>query len=352
MITLWYVLVSFMLIAYVVLDGRNFGVGMLHWFVAHTQDERRQVVAAIGPLWPWDEVWLVAFGGTLVTVFPKLLASAFSGYYLALFLILWCLLLRGGALEIGGHLADRMWRGFWDFVLVFSSLLLAVLFGAAAGNLARGAPIDAQGNFAMSFFTNFSPFGVDGQVGLLDWYTVSVGLFATLMLAAHGASYLVLKTEGPVHARSLALCRGLWIAVVPALAAITVETWRVRPGLISQAIANPVAWVGALVVVVAAGVLVLAMRRGEELRTFLASNALIAAMLATGGAMLYPVMLYSTLDPRNSLTAESAASSPSAMHMAVIWWPLAIALSLGYYWITARKYTGKVRLANRDEGYL
>jgi cytochrome d ubiquinol oxidase subunit II len=207
MIATWYGFVSFMLIVYVILDGRNFGVGMLHWIVARTPAERRQVVAAIGPLWPWDEVWLVAFGGVLVAVFPKLMASAFSGYYLALFLILWCLVLRAGALEIGGHIDDRMWQGFWDFVLVGSSVLLAVLFGAAGGNLARGVPIDAHGNFVMAFFTNF---GVRGYVGLLDWYTLSIAVFAALLLAAHGATYLVLKTDGPVHERSVKWMHGLW----------------------------------------------------------------------------------------------------------------------------------------------
>jgi cytochrome bd-type quinol oxidase subunit 2 len=158
----WFGIVSFMLIVYVVLDGRNFGAGMLHWLVAKTPDERRQVVAAIGPLWSWHEVWLVGFGGTLMAVFPRLMASAFAGYYLALFLILWCLLLRGIALEVGGHINDRLWQGFWDFVFVVSSFLVAVLFGAAAGNLARGVPLDAQGNFSMAFFTNFK---VRGYVG-------------------------------------------------------------------------------------------------------------------------------------------------------------------------------------------
>src|ERR1700761_9183281 len=131
MITAWYSVVTFMLIVYVVLDGRNFGIGMLHWIVARTPEERRQVVAAVGPLWSWHEVWLVGFGGTLLCVFPKLLGAAFAGYYLALFLILWCLLLRGMALEVGGHINDKLWQGFWDFVLVVSSFLLAILFGAA-----------------------------------------------------------------------------------------------------------------------------------------------------------------------------------------------------------------------------
>jgi cytochrome bd ubiquinol oxidase subunit II len=185
MIATWYVIVSFMLIIYVALDGRNFGAGMLHWLVAKTPEERRQVVAAIGPLWTWHEVWLVGFGGTLVAVFPRLTASAFAGYYLALFLILWGLILRGVSLEVGGHINDRLWQGFWDFVFVFSNFLLAILFGAAAGNVARGVPLDADGNFSMAFFTNFR---VRGYVGLLDWYTVSIAIFAAVILAAHGGT--------------------------------------------------------------------------------------------------------------------------------------------------------------------
>src|SRR5215471_4082012 len=226
MITTWYIVVSFMLIAYVVLDGRNFGAGMLHWLVAKTPAERRQVVAAIGPLWLWHEVWLVSFGGTLVAVFPRLMASAFSGYYLALFLILWGLILRGVSIEVGGQINDQQWQAFWDFVLVFSSVLVAVLFGAAAGNLARGVPLDAQGNFSMAFFTNFR---VRGSVGLLDWYTVSIAIFAAVTLAAHGATYLTLKTEGPVHDRSATWAKYLWAAVVPLFLVISVESAIVRP---------------------------------------------------------------------------------------------------------------------------
>jgi cytochrome d ubiquinol oxidase subunit II len=188
MIAAWYAIAGFMLIAYVVLDGRNFGAGMLHWLVARTPEERRQVIAAIGPLWSWHEVWLVGFGGTVLAVFPKLLASAFAGYYLALFLILWCLILRGIALEVGGHINDRMWQVFWDFVFVLANTLLAILFGAAAGNMARGVPLASDGTFSMAFFTDFTP---RGYVGLLDWYTVSVALFAMVALAAHGATYLM-----------------------------------------------------------------------------------------------------------------------------------------------------------------
>src|SRR5580698_7720347 len=184
MIAAWFAIAGFMLIVYLALDGRNFGAGMLHWVVARTLEERRQVIAAIGPLWSWHEVWLVGFGGTLIAAFPRLMASAFAGYYLALFLILWSLILRGVSIEVGGHITDRLWQGLWDFVFVFSSFLLAILFGAAAGNVARGVPLDSQGNFSMPFFTDF---GVHGNVGLLDWYTVPVAIFALVLLGAHGA---------------------------------------------------------------------------------------------------------------------------------------------------------------------
>jgi cytochrome d ubiquinol oxidase subunit II len=199
MIATWYAVVCLMLVIYVALDGRNFGAGMLQRFVAKAPDERRQVIAAIGPLWSWHEVWLVGFGGTLVAVFPRLMASAFAGYYLALFLILWCLILRGISIEVGGHIDDRLWQAFWDFVFAFASFLLAILFGAAAGNVVRGVPVDSNGDFSMAFFTDFN---VRGYVGLLDWYTVSVAVFAVVILAAHGATYLMLKTEGAVHARA------------------------------------------------------------------------------------------------------------------------------------------------------
>src|SRR6266536_421859 len=219
MIAIWYGIVSFMLIVYVALDGRNFGAGMLQWVVAKTPEERRQVIAALGPLWSWHEVWLVGFGGTLLAVFPRLMASAFAGYYLALFLILWGLILRGISIEVGGHINDPLWQGFWDFVFVFASFLLAILFGAAAGNLVRGVPLDADGNFSMAFFTDFR---VRGYVGLLDWYTVSVAIFAAVILVAHGATYLTLKTEGPVHDRSGKYAQYLWQAVALLFLLVTV----------------------------------------------------------------------------------------------------------------------------------
>jgi cytochrome d ubiquinol oxidase subunit II len=348
MIAIWYGIVSLMLIIYVALDGRNFGAGMLHWLVARTPEERRQVVAAIGPLWSWHEVWLVGFGGTLVAVFPRLMASAFAGYYLALFLILWSLILRGIALEVGGHINDRLWQGYWDFNFVLANFLLAILFGVAAGNLARGVPLDAHGDFSMALFTDF---GVRGNVGLLDWYTVSIALFATVILAAHGATYLTLKTEGPVHDRSATCAQSLWTAVAPLFGAIAVESWVVRPDLPGHALSNPWCWLGLLVVLIATITLISGLSTRQERRAFVGSNVLLVGLLTTGGAALFPVMLSSTLAPEYSLTAYAVAASPNAFLLASLWWPVGFALAIAYFVFISRRYAGKVSVKRDSQGF-
>ena len=348
MIEIWYAIVSFMLIMYVVLDGRNFGAGMLHWLVARTPEERRQVVAAIGPVFSWHEVWLIAFGGTLIAVFPRLMASAFSGYYLALMLILWCFILRGMALEVGGHINDRMWAGFWDFVLVVSSLLLAILFGAAGGNVARGAPLDAQGNFSMAFFTNFE---AEGHVGLLDWYTLSIAVFGALMLAAHGATYLAVKTEGAVHDRSVRYAKWLWLAIVPLLAVVSLETYLVRPDLLGHALSNPMSWIGVVAILISVWALVSGLLRGHDWSSFLGANALIVSLLGTGAATIFPIMLYSTLAPANSMTAYSAAADRGNLLISSIWWPVAFILTVCYFVFLLKHYCGKVNLERDNQDY-
>lgn len=348
MIAAWYAVVSFMLILYIVLDGRNFGVGMLHWFVAKTPRERRQVIAAIGPLWAWHEVWLVGFGGTLFAIFPRLLASAFAGYYLALFLILWCLILRGVSLEVVGHIDSRLWQSYWDFHFSLSSFLLAMLFGVASGNLERGVPLDAQGNFAMAFFTNFR---TTGNVGLLDWYTVSIAIFVAVMLAAHGATYLTLKTEGPVHDRSATWSKYLWRALVPLVIIVSVESWIVRPDLFRQAVYKPVVWLGLVIVVVFAIGLITGLKTHRERRAFIGSNGVLVGVLVTGAAALFPVMLPSTLATENSLTAYSVVSNRNALVIASIWWPVAFVLTVAYFVFISRRYSGKASLRGDDHGF-
>jgi cytochrome bd ubiquinol oxidase subunit II len=348
MIETWYAIVSFMLIAYVILDGRNFGVGMLHRIVARTPEERQQVIASLGPLWSWHEVWLVGFGGTLMAIFPRVFSSAFAGYYLALFLILWCLILRGISVEVHDHVNDGLWRSFWDFVFILSSLLLAVLFGVAAGNLIRGVPLDANSNFSLAFFTDFR---VRGMVGLLDWYTVSIAVFTLLLLAAHGATYLTLKTDGHVHDRSATSAKLLWVAAAAIFLAVSVESLVVRSDLFVHAFHNPFCNVGVLLFAASICMLILGLSSRRENLAFVASNVLLASIIATGAASMFPVMLHSTLRPEDSLTAYSAAAGNRTLLTAFAWWPIAFVLTISYSVFIARRYTGKVSVENGDQEF-
>src|SRR5271163_3448619 len=143
--TVWFAIVSAMLTVYVILDGFDFGAGILHRFVARTDEERRTVLAAIGPIWDGNEVWLIAAGGVLFVAFPKVYATGFSGFYMALFIVLWLLILRGVSIEFRSHEENPLWREFWDTVFALASALLAVVFGTALGNIVRGVPLDRTG---------------------------------------------------------------------------------------------------------------------------------------------------------------------------------------------------------------
>src|SRR5687767_740375 len=213
MVELWFAIIVLMLTLYVVLDGYDLGAGALHLLVARNDGERRQVLSVIGPYWGGIEVWLIAGAGSLYAVFPRVLAAAFSGFYLAIFLLLWCLILRGAAIEFRSHVGDRLWRAFWDAVWCGSSTLLALLFGAALGNLIRGVPLRADGWFSLALFTDWS---ARPPVGILDWYTALAAVFALGMLALQGALFLAWKTDGPVQQRSRNLARRLAFALLGA----------------------------------------------------------------------------------------------------------------------------------------
>jgi cytochrome bd ubiquinol oxidase subunit II len=347
MVEIWYGILAFTLIVYVTLDGRNFGAGILHHIVAKTSSERRQLIAAIGPLWSWHEVWLVAFGGVMFVAFPRLLGSAFSGYYLALFLVLWGLILRGISLEVGGHIDDRMWQSFWDFIFPASNLLLGILFGTALGNVVRGVPLEENGEFHMAFFTDFR---VTGNVGLLDWYSVSVGVVCVVMATAHGATYLTLKTEGPLHDRCDALARVLRTVSPVFFVAITVETWYVRPDLFRGMAASPIAWLGIFVALAGVAAVYTGLRQHQEPMTFAGSCMIVVGLLTAGAAAIFPVILLSTLSPENSLTAYNSAAGPTSLKVAIIWWPFAVVLSFAYFWFVLRHFAGRVKAVDKPDG--
>jgi cytochrome d ubiquinol oxidase subunit II len=340
MIEIWYAILCFMLVMFVVLEGFDVGAGLLQHVVGKTEAERRMVIAAIGPLWSWHEVWLVAFGGVLFVAFPTILAVSFAGFYLALFLLLWALVLRGVSIEVSGHIADPLWRTAWHFIFAASNVLLAILIGAALGNVVRGVPLGANGKFTVSFFTNFSP---RGDVGILDWFTVSVAVFILVTFAAHGANALVLKTEGPVHDRSLRIARFLWKTVLALLAVVTIEAWQVRPELFSSMTHKPFAWLGLIGVIGGISAVFTGLQGKRELRAVIGSSLFIAGLMISGAASVFPIMLHSTLAPEYSLSAYKNAAASNGLAVALVWWPVSLILAVAYFLFIYRHYTGKVK---------
>ncbi len=343
---LWYGIIAVMLSIYVVLDGFDFGAGILHLFVARTDDERRQLLSAIGPFWNGNEVWLLSSGGLLVFAFPGVYAVGFSGFYLPLMMVLWLLVLRGLSIEFRSKEENTLWRTFWDNTFFASSLLMAIVLGAALGNVIRGVPIGKDGYFDGALFTNFQP-GINP--GILDWYTVSVGLFAAITLAAHGASFLVWKTSGELRNRALSAAKGLWIAVISFGVLVTFLTNLVRPELYQALLARPWTITFAIGIVSSLIFIFRSIRRGNELLAFCASSTLIISLLAATATGMYPKMLISTVNPAFSMTAQTAAIGSRGLSIGLSWWIPSLLLAVLYFVNLYRTFASKTDQS--DEAY-
>src|SRR5215469_6770481 len=212
MATIWFVIVAAMISAYVLLDGFDLGAGAVHLFIAKTDEERRMILHAIGPVWDGNEVWLIASAGTLFFAFPVLYASSFSGFYLPLIIVLWLFIGRGIAIELRSLISHAVWSSFWDGIFSFSSALLAFFFGVALGNVIRGVPLNAQGYFFEALWTDFNPFSANP--GILDWYTILTGLLAFTTLLTHGANYIAVKTEGVLNERARRISLVGWLTTI------------------------------------------------------------------------------------------------------------------------------------------
>src|SRR6202046_2125709 len=228
MSSLWFCIVAVMVATYVVLDGFDLGAGVIYLVAAKTNDERRRVLRAIGPVWDGNEVWLLAAGGTLYFTFPLLYASSFSGFYLPLMVVLWLLMLRGIGIEFRAHIDSRMWQDFFDVIFSGSSILLAVFFGAALGNVVRGVPLDSTGYFFEPLWTNFK---LSEQIGILDWYTVLIGVMSLVTLSAHGSYYVALKTDADLGRRARGFALMCWPLQFFLTVSALVATYFIRPDI-------------------------------------------------------------------------------------------------------------------------
>jgi len=339
--TLWFCLVALMLTVYVLLDGFDLGAGAIHLLVARTDEERRQVLASIGPVWDGNEVWLIAAGGTLYFAFPDLYAGAFSGFYLPLMMVLWLLILRGISIEFRNHIISRIWDPFWDFVFSASSLLLAIFFGAALANVVRGVPLDSSGYFFEPLWTDFR---LGEQTGILDWYTIIVGVMSLAVLTMHGALWVQLKTTDAVNQRAGKMAGSVWWLVLILTALVSTITFQLQPQVKENFVTSPWGFIfPALAIAGIAGVRFELVKRDER-KAFFASCAYLMGMLTSVVFGLYPLVLPAR-NPIYSLTVSSAKAGDYGLKIGLMWWTFGILLVIGYFVYTYRSLAGKVIVA-------
>ncbi len=340
MASLWFWIVAAMITTYVVLDGFDLGAGVIYLVAAKTNDERRRVLRAIGPVWDGNEVWLLAAGGTLYFAFPQLYASSFSGFYLPLMVVLWLLILRGIGIEFRAHIENQVWQNFFDVVFSVSSTLLAVFFGAALGNVVRGVPLDASGYFFEPLWTNFK---LGPQTGILDWYTILIGVLALVTLSAHGSYYVALKTDEDLGRRARGFALLCWPMQFFLTLTALVATYFIRPGIMENYGTYKIGLLVPIVVVSTLGLMLWANPKGKEKLAFVASSLYIAAMLVGAAFALYPVVLPAR-DSQYNLTIYNTAAGTHGLTVGLVWWTFSVVIAAAYFVFLYRMFRGKVQL--------
>ena len=328
---IWFLLFIGIIAGYLILDGFDMGVGILHLPLARTDNERRTFLNSIGPVWDGNEVWLVLGGGVLFAVFPLVYASLFSGFYLAFMLVLLVLILRTVALEFRSKETSPRWRSAWDTVFWAASVGLALLLGLAFGNVLSGVPLDQEGNISVSLIDLLTPFAL------------LVGVTTVAMFAAHGAIYLTMKTEGELQARIERILPRLLVVFFVLNTLVVVAMVLFHQQITTRYTTDiwPVIFpAGALVALVAAWWF---LRRGQPFRAFLSSSAMIALLLISGAVGIFPNLLISTTDPAYNLTITNAASADNTLVVclifAVIGIPFVLLYTAGVYYIFRGKAT-------------
>ncbi len=329
--TIWFMLVGVLLTGYAILDGFDLGVGALHLFTK--QDvERRLFINTIGPVWDGNEVWLVTGGGALFAAFPEVYATAFSGFYMAMILLLFALIFRAVAIEFRSKQPMHWWRQMWDVSFGVSSIVSSLLIGVALGNIALGIPLAGDHEFAGSFF------------GLLNPYALLVGITTVALFMMHGAIYLVLKTEGDLHNNLRRWVNNAIIFFIICYAATTAATLLYVPHMVETIKQVPWLFILPLLNALAIANIPREIHHGHDMRAFLSSCASIAALLTLFGIGMYPDLIFSSPNPANSLTIYNAASSAKTLEImliiAAMGVPLVLAYTASIYWI----FRGKVKL--------
>ncbi|PZM90231.1 MAG: cytochrome d ubiquinol oxidase subunit II [Actinobacteria bacterium] len=319
--TIWFLLIAVLFTGYFILEGFDFGVGMLLPVLGRTDRERRVLINTIGPVWDGNEVWLLTAGGAMFAAFPEWYATLFSGFYLPLLIILLALIVRGVAFEYRTKRPEPAWRARWDMAIFIGSLIPAVLWGVAFANIVRGVPLDANHEYA------------GGLVDLLHPYALLGGLTTAALFLTHGALFVSLKTLGDIQQRATRLARraGLVTAALAVAFLGTTMAIRTSTAAIAFTVVAALALLGALV----------ANRRLRDGWAFTGTAVAIAFAVAALFAALFPAVLPSTLDPAGTLTIDNAASTDYTLTImswvAVLLTPIVLAYQGWTYWVFRKR---------------
>jgi cytochrome d ubiquinol oxidase subunit II len=321
--TLWFLLIGFFFIGYFVLDGFDFGVGMTLPFLGKDDTDRRVLINTIGPVWDLNETWLIVAGACLFAAFPEWYATMFSGFYLALLLILLALILRGVSFEYRHQRPEHKWKRNFDRMIIIGSAVPALLWGVAFANVVRGVPLDAGHNYIGSFFDLLNPYALLG------------GLTTLLLFFTHGAIFVTLKTDGEIRARARRLATRAGLITIVVAAAFLLTT-----SLLHGTAASIALSAAAAVTLIAAVLLNL---KERDLGAFGLMAATIALAVLSLFATLYPNVMPASNDPANSLTITNASSSPYTLTImswvALVFVPLILLYQGFTYWIFRKRIT-------------
>jgi len=331
----WFVLFGVLLIGYAILDGFDLGVGVLGLFRKRSHD-RRIMVNAIAPIWDGNEVWLLTAGGALFAAFPPVYATVFSGFYLAFMLLLLFLILRAVSMEFRSQVDSPGWTKFWDVIFGIGSLVPAILYGVAIGNILRGIPLDAAHSFTGTF------------LGLLNPYAILLGVLSLVMFVAHGAIYMTMKAEGDLETAMRAWATRSWMAWVVVWVVATLATFFVSPWLFEGLLSNPLFWVAFLGLLASFTVIPLALKDGRPGRAFVASSVAIATTLGLVGLSLFPRLVPSITNLDYSLTITNASSTPRALTTMLVIAAIGVPIVLVYTIVIYRVFKGKVKLGEHS----
>lgn len=331
--TLWFVLIAVLFTGFFFLEGFDYGVGLLLPFVAKNDKERRVVINTIGPHWDGNEVWLITAGGAIFAAFPHWYATLFSGFYLALFLILLALIFRGVAFEFRSKDDNPTWRKTWDGAIFAGSLLPALLWGVAFANIVRGVPIDGSMTYTGNLFTLLNPFALLG------------GLVTLTLFTLHGALFLSLKTDGAVLQRVQSYLKGLWVPVVLVTLAFVGFSMAETDLFVGFNLVQGVGLAVAVLALLAAGRMIWRQQLG---RAFIGTGLTLVGVVAFLFGGLFPRVMPSSLGSQYDLTIYNAASSPYTLQVmtivALIFVPMVLLYQGWSYWVFHERVTAESHL--------